>query len=333
MVRITLNIVVIGGGTGSSVVLKGLKRYDCNLYTIVPMGDSGGSSGRLREDFGVLSAGEIRQRLTALADENELANILDYRLEKGRELKGHTLGNILIAGLAELTNSQEKSIEILSKLVKAKGKIIPSTWDRFELVADYSNGKKIIGEHFIDESKENTRIVRLYTQPLAKANPQAIEAIKSADVLIFGPGDFYTSVLHNIVVEGIPEAIRESKAKKIFICNLMTSPGETTGMTLQDLLDELNKYIGAKVIETVIINSKKIPPRLLSYCESNGQLPVNTFLNEETKQKVEIWEGDVIAEELYKKSSSDVLERSLLRHDSDKLGALIIRSIESGLNR
>ena len=328
MVEIRIpNIVVIGGGTGSSIVLKALKKHNCNLSTIVPMGDSGGSSGRLREELGILSAGEIRQRIIALADqsENELVSLLDYRFEKGNELKGHNLGNILIAGLTEFYGSQEKAIETLSRMVNAKGKIIPSTWDRFELVAEYENGKKIIGEHFIDESNENVRISRLYTQPIAKANPQAIEAIKNADFIIFGPGDLYSSVLHNIVVDGIAQAIRENRAKKIFICNLMTTE-ETKGMDLQDFIDEMEKYIGAKVIDTVVVNSKELPAEVVKMYENMGHFPVKTVLDE--RKRVGILHGDLLAEEPYKKISSDVLQRSMLRHDTDKLGPLLFGLIQ-----
>ncbi len=320
------NIVVIGGGTGSSIVLKGLKNYDCNVSTIVPMGDSGGSSGRLREELGILSAGEIRQRLIALAGQsgNELVSLLDYRFEKGNGLKGHNLGNLLIAGLTEFHGSQEKAIETLSRMVNAKGRIISSTWDRFELVAEYENGKKIIGEHFIDEADETARISRLYTQPVAKANPEAIGAIRNADFIIFGPGDLYSSVLHNVVVDGIAQAVRESMGKKIFICNLMTTE-ETKGMTLQDFIDEMEKYIGAKVIDTIVINSKELPVDVVKKYEDNGQFPVKTVLNE---TRVKILQGDLLAEEPYKKSSSDILQRSMLKHDPDKLGALLINLIQ-----
>jgi len=319
-------IVVIGGGTGSSIVLKGLKKYDCNLFAIVPMGDSGGSSGRLREELGILSAGEIRQRLIALAGqpENELVNLLDYRFEKGNELKGHNLGNLLIAGLTEFYGSQEKAIETLCRMVNAKGKIVPSTWDRFELVAEYENGKRITGEHFIDESDETGRISRLYTQPIAKANLQAIEAIKNADFIIFGPGDLYSSVLHNIVVDGIAQAIRESRAKKILICNLMTTE-ETKGMDLQDFIDEMEKYIGAKVIDTVVVNSKELPAEAVKMHENMGHFPVKAVVND---TKVGISQGDLLAEEPYKKINSDVLQRSVLRHNADKLGSLLISLIQ-----
>lgn len=321
------NVVVIGGGTGSTIVLKGLKKYDeFNLFSIVPMGDSGGSSGRLREDFGVLSAGEIRQRLIALADEQngrDFIEFLDHRFEKGNGLKGHNFGNILITGLSEFYSSQEKAVESLSKMFNIKGKIIPSTWEKFELVAEYKSGSKIVGEHFIDESSEESGIVKLYTQPSVKANPQAIEAIKNADIIIFGPGDLYTSILHNLVVEGIPQAILKSSSKKIFISNLMTSMGETTGMNLQDLLNELENYIGGKVIDTVLVNSKELPTEIVKEYEKGKQLPINPVLNEDTKSRVKIVKADLLADVAYTQSKSDILQRSILRHDPDKLGALL----------
>ncbi len=320
------NVVIIGGGTGSSTVIKGLKKYvDCNISTIVPMGDSGGSTGRLREQFGILSAGEIRQRLIALAEDdgnNHLVKILDHRFERGNELRGHNMGNILIAALTEFYGSQEKAIDALSSAINAKGKIIPSTWDSFELIAEYSNGKKIVGEHSIDESNENARITRLYTKPSVKANPAAIEAIKNADFIIFGPGDLYTSVLHNVVVDGMADAIQSSNAKKIYISNLMTSHGETTGMSLQDLIKEVEKYIKSK-LDTVLVNSKKLPPQIVSRYQKNLQFPVKIELNEETKRRMEIIQRDLLSEETYTKNNSDILERSMLRHGPDKLGILL----------
>lgn len=324
-------VVVIGGGTGSSVVLKGLKKYEnCNLYAIVPMGDSGGSTGKLREQYGFLSAGEIRQRLIALAtEENEIkefVNVLDHRFETG-ELKGHSFGNILLAAFMEHHGSQKKAIELASKLVNVKGKIIPSTWERFELVAECKSGRRIVGEHFIDESEEEGGIVRLYTEPLVKTNPQAVEAIKNADVIIIGPGDLYSSILHNIVVDGIAQAIRESKAKKIFISNLMTSLGETTGMTLQDMLNELEKYIGASLIEILLVNSKQLPMKIVKEYNHRGEFPVNNFLNEETLRRVKMIEADLLAEKIYIKSKADVLHRSILRHDPNKLANTIFRMI------
>ncbi len=324
------NVVVIGGGTGSSIVLKCLKKYDdINLFTIVPMGDSGGSSARLRDDFGVLSAGEIRQRLTALADEEneqELTNLLDYRFEKGDGLKGHTLGNILIAGSTEFLRSQYKAIEILSKILNVKGKIIPSTWDKFELVAEYENGKKIVGEHFIDEPQEDVKITRLYTEPKATANSEALDAINNADVIIFGPGDFYTSILQNIVVYGISQAIKKSKAEKIFICNLMTSRGETTNMGVQDLVDELERYTGTE-IDTLVLNSQELPKEIIKEYEKDGQFPVNLDLDDVTKNRMKVLKANLLSEKIYTKTSSDILQRSMLKHDPDKLGALLINLI------
>jgi len=214
-------------------------------------------------------------------------------------------------------------------MVRAKGKIIPSTWDKFELVAEYENGKKIVGEHFIDEAEEESKIVKLYTEPVAKANPQAIEAINNADLIIFAPGDLYTSILHNIVIDGIPQAIQQSKAKKIYVCNLMTSFGETTEMNLQNLLDELERYINAKVIDAVIVNSRELPEDVVKEHEKTRQFPVKIYLNNETLQRTKIIKADVLAEELYVKNKADVLQRSILRHDSNKLAKVIIENLKN----
>jgi len=320
-------MVVIGGGTGSSIVLRGLKKYanGIELFSIVPMADTGGSTGRLRKQYGVLGVGELRERLIALAS-NENANVLSFRFIDG-ELKGHTCGNIFVA-TSMLHYGPEKAIEILSEMFDVKGKIIPSTYERFDLVAEYENGKIIVGEHEIDESKETARITRLYTQPTAKANPKAIESIKNADVIIFGPGDLYTSILHNIVIDGISQAIMESGAKKIFISNLMTSLGETTGMNLQDLLDELEKFIGAQVIDFIIFNSETLSASVVEDYQKSGQFTIDNFLSDETLKRVRVVKRDLLAEKAYIKSKADLLERSVLRHDPDKLARVIMEVCE-----
>jgi uncharacterized cofD-like protein len=323
MVKKNIRIVVIGGGTGSSVVLKGLKRYNVDIATIVPMTDSGGSTGKLREQFGVLATGEIRQRLIALAGEDEisklLAKLLDYRFEKG-ELAGHNFGNIFLVALTELLGSEKKAIEAASKILKIKGRIIPSTFDNVELVAEYSDGRKVVGEHFIDEPEKDGKIIKLYTEPEAKANVEAIKAIKNADLIIIGPGDLYTSILANFVVKGISEALVKSKAKKVYICNLMTSFGETTGMNVQDHINEIEKYIGEKVLDYVIVNTGKIPEYAIV---AGRKEPVKIFIDEKTKKRIKVIAKNLLSKKIYVKPKADVLERSMILHDPKKLGKIL----------
>jgi uncharacterized cofD-like protein len=323
MVKKNRRIVVIGGGTGSSVVLKGLKRYNVDIATIVPMTDSGGSTGKLREQFGVLATGEIRQRLIALAGEDEisklLAKLLDYRFEKG-ELAGHNFGNIFLVALTELLGSEKKAIEAASKILKIKGRIIPSTFDNVELVAEYSDGRKVVGEHFIDEPEKDGKIIKLYTEPEAKANVEAIKAIKNADLIVIGPGDLYTSILANFVVKGISEAVVKSKAKKVYICNLMTSFGETIGMNVQDHINEIEKYIGEKVLDYVIVNTGKIPEYAIV---AGRKEPVKIFIDEKTKKRIKVIAKNLLSKKIYVKPKADVLERSMILHDPKKLGKIL----------
>ena len=323
-------IVVIGGGTGSSIVLKALKNSGHQLYAIVPMGDSGGSTGRLRDEFGVLSSGEIRQRLMAMASDDEetrpLRDLLDYRFQGGGELRGHNLGNLIICGFTEMYGSQKKAVEILSKVLKIRGEIVPSTFDRFDLAAKYADGSKIIGEHDIDETKTAKRIIKLYTEPAVTSNPRAIDVIKSADMIIFSMGDLYTSILHAIIVGGIKEAISKSRAKKIYVSNLMTSFGETIGMTLGDHVAELEKYTDSKIDE-VVANSGEMPMAILSEYRKNSEEPVKLELTNGQKKRIKITAADLISEEIYKKSDSDVLRRNPLRHDPNKLRKVILSMI------
>ncbi len=323
-------ILVISGGTGSSIVLKSLKNLKIDLAALVPMGDSGGSTGRLRDEFGVLSGGELRQRLVALASEDEttkyLTDLLDHRFKGGKELKGHNIGNLLICAFTEMYGSQAKALTVLSKLLKVKGEIVPSTWERFDLVAEYADGSKTVGEHFIDEPETDKKVKRLYTEPPVNANPRALEVIKNADYIIFTMGDLYTSVLHSVIVKGVADAIAKSKAKKIYIANLMTSVGETTGMNLGDHIAEIEKYTGAK-IDIALVNSKEIPKAMIDEHKKSNQGLVKNTMTADQKKRIKVVTADLLSEEIYGKSSSDILQRSILRHSADKIASEVAKLI------
>lgn len=323
------NVVVIGGGTGTFVSLSGLKRYPINLSVIVSMMDDGGSNRVIRDEFGLLPTSDLRQCIVALADENKndlLRQLFTYRYSSGVGISGMTFGNLFMAALTDIYKSQEKAIEETCNILHVKGEIIPVTFSNSHLVARYENGKQVLGEHSIDQPEEKQgsyKIVELELIPKAKANPKAIRKIKEADLIVIGPGDLFTSVLPNIIVDGIAKAIRNSKAKKVYVVNLMTRFGQTNDFSAKDHISEIEKYIGSKVLDYCLVNSsKKFPKGILSRYKQEKAHPV---INDLTgKDDFKVVKADFISNIVYKKHIADKLKRSLIRHNSDKLAKVIM---------
>ena len=252
-------IVCFGGGTGASMVLSGLKKYPVDLTAIVTMFDSGGSSGKLRRELGILPLGDVRQCLVALSNENNLTNLFHYRFGKGT-LKGHNFGNLLIAVAIGATGSLDKAIEKIAQILNIRGKVVPVTLEKADIITVLKNNKKIKEEEKIINCPQVSKIgvKKLFLEPKVKANPTAISEIKQADLIIVAPGKFYTTIIPNFLVKGIPEAVRRSRAKKVFICNLMTQIGNTDGFSVGNFLTILEKYLGKNVIDYVIFNTGKL---------------------------------------------------------------------------
>jgi len=320
-------IVCIGGGTGTFVVLRGLKKDAHHLTAIVSMSDSGGSNSRIRDEFGLLPTSDIRQCLVALSDENGgvglLRQLFMYRFEKGTGIAGMTFGNLFMAALTDIVGSQEEAIRKTGKVLRIKGSIIPVTLTPTNLYATYENGMTVTEEHLIDEPEHDGRIhiTKVFLKPDAPANPEAIKAIKHADLIIIGPGDIYTSILPNFLVQDIATAISTSKAIKVYILNLMTKYGQTYGYTAKDHLKTLEAYIG-KAIHDVIINSAVLPKEALDIYEKNHELPVVNDLDPNAYYHIQ--SAPLISDTMIQKSASDSLVRSLIRHDSDKLAEALI---------
>ena len=314
-------VTVIGGGTGTFVVLSGLKNYPIDLSVVVSMMDSGGSTGRLRDQLGILPPGDLRQCLVALSDAPILwRKLFLYRFEKG-DLKGHNFGNIFLAALEKVSNSYDEAIETVSYVLKTKGKVIPVTYDKLHLAAEYENGKKMSGEGLIDENHtEKTRINKVYLEPQGNANPKAIKSIEESDFIVIGPGDLYTSIISVLLVNGIKEAIRKSKAKIIYIMNLMTKSGQTTNYKATDHLKDLSFYMGRQP-DFILINNGNISSDILTSYQSYNEVKVENDLN---KDGYQIVEKDLIDSKKIEKNISDVLYRSILRHDSEKVAKILI---------
>jgi len=319
------NIVVIGGGTGTSTLLEGLKRYSANLSVIVSTADDGGSSGVLRKKFGVVPPGDIRQCLGALAEDPVLGKFFSYRFDHG-ELTGHTIGNLILAGLEKRTKNIQRAIALCAELLDARGQVIPVTLKSTSLIAILENGKKIVGEHAIEERRENKeyRIKNVVLKPGAKANPQALQAIKKADCIVFGPGDVYTSIMPNLIVPRVAAAVKKSSAKKIYITNIMTRHGQTDGFTAADFIREFSRYVEVDV--ALVNNCKPNSFWLRRYKKEHaGYVSPETRAIED--RGVKVIAADLLSEIIYPPTPGDRLTRSLLRHNSGKLASLIWKLI------
>lgn len=255
----TKRIAVVGGGTGIFSVLSGLKDYPVELSAIVSMADDGGSTGILREEFGTLPPGDIRRALIALSDSGKLlCDLFNYRFAKGG-LKGHNFGNLLITALSEMEGDFVKAVKAAGKILNIRGKVIPVTLAKTRLCAKMENDQIVVGETNIDIPKHNGRlkIKKVFLKPPCQATDAAGRALLRADLIVIGPGDLYTSILPNLLVKGISRSIRESPAKKIYVCNLMTKFGETDDFRALDFLQALEKYLGKNVLDYIFLNNKR----------------------------------------------------------------------------
>jgi uncharacterized cofD-like protein len=322
-------IVVIGGGTGSFIVLSGLKSYPVQLSTIVTMMDSGGSTGKLRDQLGVLPPGDLRQALVALS-ESELIwrKLFTYRFDNG-DLDGHSFGNLFLSALEKITGSTEKAISYATELLKTRGEVIPVTLENTVLCAKYADGTTLEGETKIDNATEpRARINYMYLHPTAQITPNAKEKIQKADYLIFGPGDLYTSIIPNLLVDGVTEAIHKSKAKKIMLVNLMTKLGQTDCYRASDFVSELCKYLGGVDFDYIFVNNKRPPKALVDWYRRSGDAEVvKDDLGYKKSSNAKIIRADLLSKTKYEQSLSDRIKRSLIRHDPEKVARALIKVV------
>lgn len=320
------NIVIIGGGTGTLTLLSGLREYPTNNAVIVSSADDGGSTGRLRKELGVMPPGDIRQCLVGLSyTDGTLRELFSYRFEKG-ELKGHSVGNLIIAALEKVTGDIEKAIIQAAKLLNVRGQVVPVTKFPTKLSAILENGKKIVSEHLIDEppfDKLRAKISKLFLKPNSPANPRALRLIQDADVIVFGPGDLFTSTVPNLLVSGMAKAIAKSPAKKVLIVNLMTKWGQTNGFKASDFVEVLQKYLGRTSLDTMIMNNKMPQRSVLNYYKKEKATFVEPDSATVKKMGAQVISTNLLSPNYHQKNSADVLSRSYLRHDSKKLAKII----------
>lgn len=308
-------IVVIGGGTGVFTVLSGLKKYFNNLTAIVTTADDGGSTGILREEFGILPPGDIRRALIALSssDKKMLSQLFGYRFDEGSGLLGHSFGNLMITALERITGSFEKAILEAGRLLGVQGRVIPVTLKKIALVAKLEDGRLIRGESNIDIPKHDGRlkIKKVWLEPAAAINPAAKRAVLEADAIILGPGDLYTSLVPNLLVKGMKPALRRARGKKIYFVNLMTKFGETTGFRASDFVNAMEKYLGKGVLDYAVVNkTKPAMMRFRPYAEEKAEF-VEADLSASSGQN-----PTPIAASLIRKSG-------FIRHDPERIAQLI----------
>lgn len=304
-------IVVLGGGTGLSTLLRGLKKYTSNITAIVTVADDGGSSGILRRDMGVLPPGDIRNCLVALADtENLMEDLFRYRYREG-EFKGHSFGNLFIATLSEIAGDFEKAVKLSSKVLAIRGQVLPSTLSDIRLKAVFDDGSSVIGESNIPKCNKKVDRIELMPGKVAPL-PEAIDAISKADAVIIGPGSLYTSVIPNLLVDGVADAIKRVRVPRIYICNVMTQPGETSGYTVSDHVKAIESNVGPGLIDYVLVNTESAPKELLDKYLRDGAEPVKLDSEHLTAYNVKVVRGDLLN------------PSELVRHDPDKLAAALL---------
>ena len=304
-------IVAIGGGTGLSTLLHGLKQYTNNIAAIVTVADDGGSSGRLRQQFGILPPGDIRNCLVALAEtEPMMRDLFQFRFQEGSDLGGHSFGNLFITAMTKLTGDFEKAVKESSKVLAIRGQVIPSTLSKVALVAEHNDGSRTEGEALIPTKESPIRNVYLKPDNVA-ATPEAVRAIQDAELIVFGPGSLYTSILPNLLIREIRDAIAASGALKIYVCNIMTQRGETDNYSTFDHLNALITHAKSRIIDYAIVNTAKVPERLITKYKAEDAAPIKSDIDRIKKAGFRVIEEGII-------EAGDVI-----RHDSEKLAQII----------
>ncbi len=321
-----VKISLIGGGTGNFTLLSSIKKYFNKPSVIVNMSDDGGSTGLLRDELGVLPPGDIRQCLVALSDNPEVRNLFNYRFNNGR-FKGQSLGNIILSGLELQYDSFEKAIEIASTILNIKGRVIPITLDKHHLIME-DQGKVIKGEYRISIRAINSPNAKLKLEPNAKINKTAKRVLMESDIIVISPGNLYGSLLPIFIVNGFLKTISSSKAKVIYVANLVNKPGQTDQWHVVDYVNKIEQYIGKDRIDVVLYNNEPIPSSLLKKYASEGEYPVDVNPKRFDEIKAKCYGRPIVAKNIVKQDLNDKkIRRTLIRHDSEKVSHFILELI------
>jgi len=316
-----MNVVAIGGGTGLSTLLRGLKKEVGErikrLSAIVTVADSGGSTGRLRKIYNLPAPGDIRNCIVALSESEEvMRELFQYRF-KGGELEGHAFGNLFLIALTDITGNFMMAIKIASEILRTKGEILPATVEDINLCAEFEDGKVIVGEEEITNygKERKSRIKRIWVEPENPIAPiDAVASIESANIIVFGPGSLYTSVIPNLLIKDIRDAVNRSNAIKVFVVNVMTQPGETDDFSAYDHLITFIKHSGVQKIDAVVVNTKMPSNALLRKYLEQGQEPVIPDVARIAREDFNVYAEDLIGD-----------KEDFVRHDPDRLTELLMR--------
>lgn len=309
-------VVILGGGTGLSTLIGGLKNFPVDITAVVAVSDDGKSTGKLREEFEIPAVGDLRRVIVSLSQTEPLVQeLLNYRFKTTSDLNGHTLGNLLLTALIEVSGNLSIGIESLSKVLNLKGKVLPVTQDNVTLVAEMIDGEVIEGEHKITEAKRQIKKISYKEKPTVLN--EVIDEIEKADLIILSMGSLFTSIIPNLICEDVIKAIDNSKADVMYICNLMTQPGETDGFTASDHIKTLNEYLGNKKVSTVMVNNGEISKDIIKkYLVAEQKDPVIVDKEELSKLGVKVVEDEFV-----------LLENEMIRHNSTKLGLQIFSNL------
>lgn len=316
---------MIGGGTGSFTLLKELKHYVNDITALVSMADNGGSTGQLRDEYGVLPPGDIRQCLVALSNSSQIMrDLFNFRFEDG-SIGGHSFGNLFLSAVEKMTNNFAEAVELASTILSITGRVVPITLDNTHLLM--SNGETLsIGEEEIG----NTRIINRSSadfrlDPPAKINPIARQAIMQADLIIIAPGNFYGSLVPALIVEGVDDAIKKTRGKVVQVINLVTKPGQTDGWCVSDYVNEVERFCGLNSVDFVLYNTKKPTKTMLSKYAADGEFPVRIDKSKLKNIKAKPVAAELLSSEIFKTNKADKLKRTLIRHDGDKVARQLMK--------
>ncbi len=324
MTKSDKKIVVIGGGTGSFTLLKSLKNYFTDITALVNMADDGGSTGILRDELGVLPPGDVRQCLVALSNSEQIRDLFNYRFEEGT-FEGHAFGNIFMAALEKMTGNFTEGVELASRILNISGRVEPVILNNVQLCMKTAEGEVVRGESKITESGFASSRPDLWLEPNPKVNPEALFALQKADIVVIAPGNLYSSLAPALLVPEISSAIQASNALKLYVSNLVTKPEQTDGFTVNDFVEEIERFIGAQCIDVVLYNNVKPTKQLLDVYASQGEFGVE-FDEELLKNARYKAIGGNFIGSIYKPSKKDLLKRTLIRHDSDLVAKSIVEA-------
>lgn len=315
-------IVIIGGGTGLPVLLRGLKKYPLDITAVVTVADDGGSSGRLRDEMDIPPPGDIRNVLAALSDVEPLVEeMFQHRFKTANELSGHSLGNLILAAMTSITGNFMHAIQEMSKVLNVHGKVLPAASESVVLHAEMEDGSIVSGESKIPYSGKKIKRVFL-TPEVAKPLPETIHAIRQADLIIIGPGSLYTSILPNLLVPKLGQEICRAKAKKVYICNLMTQAGETLDFTASDHVKALYSHMRCTFIDTILVNSENIPEDILNRYSEEFAKPVHFDFNQLYELGLEVVQGEIMS-----------LEEGVIRHDTKEVASILYSILINETNK